>query len=64
MWTIPVANKLTDRHNDEILLREIMINGILAIQSGDNPRIVKDRLISFLAPNVRQEISEEVGDKR
>ena len=61
---IPVANKLTDRHNDEILLREIMINGILAIQSGDNPRIVKDRLISFLAPNVRQEISEEVGDKR
>lgn len=61
---IPVANKLTDRHNEEILLREVMINGILAIQSGDNPRIVKDRLVSFLAPNAREDISEEVGEKR
>ncbi len=61
---IPTANKLRDRHNDEMLLREVMINGILAIQSGDNPRIVKDRLVSFLPPNVRQEIAEEVGEKK
>ena len=41
-----------------------MINGILAIQSGDNPRIVKDRLVSFLAPNMREEVAEESGDRR
>ena len=61
---IPIANKLTDRHNDELLLRDIMINGILAIQSGDNPRIVKDRLVSFLAPSMREDVAEEVGEKR
>lgn len=64
LFFIPISNKLTDRHNDEVLLREIMINGILAIQSGDNPRIVKDRLVSFLAPNMREEVAEESGERR
>jgi len=64
LFFIPISNKLTDRHNEEMLLREIMINGILAILSGDNPRIVKDRLVSFLSPSVRAEISEEVGERR
>ncbi len=64
LFFIPIANKLRDRNNNEMLLREIMIHGILAIQSGDNPRIVKDRLISFLPPSMREEISEEVGEHR
>jgi chemotaxis protein MotA len=57
---LPISNKLRDRNSEEMLLREIMIHGILAIQSGDNPRIVKDRLVSFLPPALRAEISEEV----
>ena len=61
---IPVSNKLLDRHNDEVLLRDVMMNGILAIQSGDNPRIVKDRLVSFLPPARREEVAEEVGERR
>jgi len=59
IFFLPIANKLGELHDQEVLLREIMIQGILAIQSGDNPRIVKDRLISFLPPHVREEISEE-----
>ena len=59
LYFIPIANKLRDRNEGEVLLREIMIEGILAIQSGDNPRIVKDRLVSFLPPAERKEISEE-----
>jgi len=61
---IPASNKLRDRNANELLLREVMINGILAIQSGDNPRIVKDRLISFLPPSVREEISEEAEPRK
>lgn len=61
---IPISNKLRDRNSEEMLLREIMIHGIIAIQSGDNPRIVKDRLISFLPPAMREEISEEVEPGR
>ncbi len=64
LFFIPTSNKLTDRHNEEMLVREIMIAGTLAIQSGDNPRIVKDRLVSYLPPSMREEVSEEVGGMR
>lgn len=58
----PIANKLEFRGNEEILLKLIMIEGTLSIQSGDNPRIVKDKLVSFLEPDKREAISSEVGD--
>ncbi len=64
LFFLPVSGKLRDRHDDEVQMREIMLNGILAIQSGDNPRIVKDRLVSFLAPADRKAISEEVEEKK
>ena len=40
-----------------------MLEGILSIQAGDNPRIVKDKLISFLPPAQRQKVNEQVGDR-
>jgi chemotaxis protein MotA len=60
---IPVANKLTTVNNQEILIREIMIEGTLSIQSGDNPRIVKEKLVSFLPPEVRAQVEEETGER-
>jgi len=59
---IPMSNKLAVRGNQEVLVKLIMIEGTLSIQAGDNPRIVRDKLISFLAPNQREEITQEVGD--
>jgi chemotaxis protein MotA len=59
---IPIANKLEVRANEEVLLKMIMIEGTLSIQSGDNPRIVRDKLIAFLEPSQREEITQEVGD--
>ncbi len=58
----PVANKLDTRNKEEMLIKLIMIEGTLAIQSGDNPRIVRDKLIAFLDPSQREEITQEVGD--
>jgi chemotaxis protein MotA len=60
---IPIANKLTYVNDQEVLLREIMIEGTLSIQSGDNPRIVKEKLISFLPPDIRAQVEEEAGEK-
>ncbi len=57
---LPLAKKLETRNNDEILLKEIMLEGTLSIQSGDNPRIVKDKLTSFLAPSVREEVAQNI----
>ena len=35
------------------MIREVMIEGILSIQAGDNPRIVEEKLNAFLAPKTR-----------
>jgi chemotaxis protein MotA len=58
----PLASRLDVMTNDEVLYRAIIVMGVLAIQSGDNPRIVKDKLITFLPPELREEITKEVGD--
>ncbi len=50
---IPIQNKLKIRSSGEILVRELMVQGILSIQSGDNPRIVEQKLNSFIAPGDR-----------
>ena len=56
---IPTRNKLEDRDNTEALVKEIMIEGILSIQSGDNPRILEEKLLSYLPPDRREAIRQE-----
>lgn len=53
---LPLANKLDVRSNEEILVKEMIIDGIMAIQSGDSPRIVEEKLKSFLSPAQRQQV--------
>ena len=45
---LPVADKLTNLHKDEAMVMQIVIEGIVAIQAGDNPRIVEDKLRTFI----------------
>jgi len=56
---IPIKSKLEDRDNTETTVKEIMIEGILSIQSGDNPRILESKLISFLPPDRREAVLAE-----
>jgi len=53
MVFIPLSTKLKERTKDELLIRQLIIQGILSIQSGDNPRIVEQKLNSFIAPKDR-----------
>ena len=41
--------------------KEVMIEGLLSIQAGENPRVIEEKLKSFLAPKDRQEFEEEGG---
>lgn len=50
---LPIAGKLKVRSDEEILMREMMTEGILSILAGDNPRILKEKLEAFLPPNQR-----------
>jgi chemotaxis protein MotA len=54
MFCIPIVAKLTDRNKDEMLFKEVIIEGVLSIQSGDNPRILQEKLIAFLPPSQRE----------
>lgn len=56
---IPVAGKLEKRGEAEMLVRRLIMEGIMSIQSGDNPRIVEEKLKSFLAPKVRAQVQRE-----
>ena len=50
----PVANILLIRDSDEVLIKTLIIEGIMAIQSGDNPRTLEGKLLSFLPPKDRE----------
>ncbi len=50
---LPVANKLKEISEEEVELRTVTLEGILAIQAGDNPRVVGDKLRSFIPPSER-----------
>jgi chemotaxis protein MotA len=50
---LPLADKLGLRSREEMLIRMIIIKGVMAIQSGDNPRIVEQKLKTFLPGRVR-----------
>ena len=49
----PVAGKLKSNNANEIMIKEIMIEGLLSIQAGENPRVIEEKLKSFLAPGDR-----------
>lgn len=57
----PVASKLKAKNADEMMVKEIEIEGLLSIQAGENPRVIEEKLKSFLAPAERSSSEEEGG---
>jgi len=57
MVFIPFAEKLKGKHEEEVLVKEMVIEGVMSIQSGDNPRMVEEKLKTFLPPSLREEAS-------
>jgi chemotaxis protein MotA len=59
---LPIADKLGRRNTEELLMKTIVVKGVMAIQSGDNPRIVEQKLRTFLPPSARAKEGEEELD--
>jgi chemotaxis protein MotA len=57
---LPLAFKLKQKHKSEQLLKEIMLEGVLCLQSGDNPRIVEQKLKAFLSKGFANTINTGV----
>ena len=51
---IPIANKLDRRSKEEVLLMNMVLFGVLSIHSGDNPRVTREKLETFVAPKNRK----------
>ncbi|UTC43380.1 MULTISPECIES: motility protein A [unclassified Treponema] len=57
---IPIASKLAYQNNLEVRSKEMIIEGILGIQSGDHPRILAQRLLTYLDPKDRKVLESEL----
>ncbi|MBL7179769.1 MAG: MotA/TolQ/ExbB proton channel family protein [Desulfobacterales bacterium] len=51
---MPIAGKLRTRSKEEMLTKEMTIQGILSLSNGDNPRVLEQKLLAFIPPNQRK----------
>ena len=59
IFCLPFVDKLVYYNSREILSMEIMVRGVIAIQAGENPRVVKQKLMTFIPPKFRPEEEEQ-----
>ena len=59
----PFSAKMKAVNNDEMKQKEITIEGLLSIQAGENPRVIEEKLKSFLSPKDRGSSGEEGGEE-
>ena len=57
----PTAAKLSRNNDTEIMMKEVIVEGLLSIQAGENPRVIEEKLKSFLAPKQRASLAEDSG---
>lgn len=63
LFLLPFANNLEYKSNMEVSNKEMMIEGILGIQSGVNPRIVEEKLVTYLSPAEKKEYMANNGEE-
>lgn len=61
LFFLPISGKLRIRSAEEVLVKQMALEGILAIQAGDNSRIVEQKLTAFLAPKARSDNEADHG---
>ena len=54
----PIVNKLKLASDEEVLHKQVMVEGLLSIQAGENPRVIEEKLKAFLSPGVRKTFEE------
>ncbi len=60
---IPISTKLKANNAQEVRIKEVIVEGLLSIQAGENPRVIEEKLKSFLSPARRAAMQEEGGEE-
>ena len=55
---LPIGDKLVYYNARELLAMEIMVRGVIGIQAGENPRVIRQKLMTFIPPALRPEEEE------
>ena len=53
---LPVGGKLKVRSEEEVLVKQLQIDGVLSISAGDNPRIVEEKLKAYMPPKIKAQL--------
>jgi chemotaxis protein MotA len=61
VFYLPIGNRLKQLSAEEVQFRTMTLEGILAIQAGDNPRVVEEKLMAFVPPAQRPQGEEEAA---
>ena len=59
MVFLPIANNLSEQTDEELFTYTMILDGILQIQAGTNPRLLEERLIAYLSPETKKKIKEQ-----
>ncbi len=51
---LPLGGKLANKSHEEVAYRHMLLEGILSLQAGENPRLIRDKLLAFLPPKERK----------
>jgi chemotaxis protein MotA len=61
LFFIPMSGKLKQRSEQEMQFKEMLLTGILAVQAEESPRVIHNKLLSYLKPAER--VVEEGGEE-
>jgi chemotaxis protein MotA len=61
VFYLPIATKLKQISEEELHARTLIVEGILSIQAGDNPRVVQEKLVTFVPPSLRPGEEQKSG---
>lgn len=55
---LPIATKMEVRHRNEMILREMMLEGVIAVANGENPRLIEEKLRSYIPDLIPEQKSK------
>jgi chemotaxis protein MotA len=64
MICAPISNRLKAKHEEEMIIKDLIMEGVLSIQSGENPKYIKDKLNSYITNLERQAVNEGDGEAK
>ncbi|MFZ7131486.1 MAG: motility protein A [Eubacteriales bacterium] len=61
---LPIASNLSVQTEEEMFTRQMVIEGIIEIQAGTNPRILEEKLMTYLSPSEQQMLKDDKENKK